>query len=128
MSLRKKDVYSKLSDYGRKILGKSCSSEQTILSGKSCSSEQTILSGKSCSSEHATLSGKSPSDRATLSGKNIILPTPTPPNSPIYKDIEDSKINIIPMIKTIEEPYLTKEIDTITIKPERTSFNLCKIM
>ena len=104
MSLRKKDVYSKLSDYGRKIIG------------------------KSCSSEHATLSGKSPSDRATLSGKNIILPTHTPPNSPIYKDIEDSKINIIPMIKTIEEPYLTKEIYTITIKPERTSFNLCKIM
>ena len=112
MSLQKKDVYSKLSDYGRKVLGKSLS-------------------------DRAVLNDKSLSDRAVLNDKSLskraeILPTPTPPNSPIYKHIKDTKINIIPIIKTIEEPYsvldVTKPNDTITVKAERTSFNLCKIM
>jgi hypothetical protein len=123
MSLKKKDVYSKLSDYSRKILGKS-RSERAILSDKAhCEGAKSFnevecgLAVKDC--------------HTVLSDENIILHTPTPPNSPIYKHIEDTKINIIPIIKTIEEPYSSNEIASKNIerpKSERTSFNLCKIM
>ena len=113
MSLRKKDVYSKLSDYSRKVLGKYCSSEKTILSDKSGSSEKTR--------KYITSSLNSD----TLSDKHTIFPKPTPPNSPNYKCIENSK----PIIKTIEEPYPILETKTeVKLDPKRTSFQLCKIM
>jgi hypothetical protein len=94
MSLKKKDVYSKLSDYSRKILGKS-----------TCRTLEENQTAK-------------------------------PPNFLNYKDIENiEKNNDIIIIKNIEEPYCIQDInkqkemkDVILVKPERNSFNLCKIM
>ena len=125
MSLRKKDVYSKLSDCGRKVLGKSCLSKQTILSDKSCSPEQTILSVKSRS--------KRPKSFNFVECGLAFKDCHTPPNSPNYKCIENDIL-----IKTIEEPYPILEtktevkIDSKEIihksDPDRTSFQICKIM
>jgi hypothetical protein len=135
-------VYSTLSDYGRKVLGKS-RSEQATLSDKSRSeqatlsdksrSEQAIRSDKSRSeqairsdksrSEQAALSVKSPLEE-TIRSKNKIRPTPTPPNSPNYEHIQNELT-----VKTIEEPYsvqINKDIDKP--KPDRTSFKICTIM
>jgi len=122
MSLRKKDVYSTLSDYSRKVLGKSaCSGD---LRGKSCSLERAILNDKSLESEPQIKSQL----EETLSCKKSIRPTPTPPNSPNYKHI-----NMEISIKTIEEPYSLQEITNKNElidkpKPDRTSFQICKIM
>jgi hypothetical protein len=111
MSLRKKDVYSKLSDYGKKVLGKS----------SDCPKDVSSLSAfRLCINE---------TPKKTLNCKNI-LSTPTPPNSPNYKPINNDIL-----IKTIEEPYYVLEVINET-KPkeinksnsERTSFKLCKIM
>jgi hypothetical protein len=96
MSLPKKDVYSTLSDYGRKVLNKSCS--------------ECLPNSK------------------PLRSKNKIRPTPTPPNSPNYEYIQKELT-----VKTIEEPYSIAEVtnknDLIDKpKPDRTSFQICKIM
>ena len=148
MSLRKKDVYSKLSDCGRKVLGKSLSSKQTILSDKSLSSKQTILSDKSLSPEKTILSDKSCSPEKTiLSVKSrskqaksfnfvecglAVKDCHTPPNSPNYKYIKNDIL-----VKTIEEPYPILElnlhcnqINKNIEKPDtdRTIFQICKIM
>ena len=133
MSLRKKDVYSTLSDYGRKVLGKSRSQRAKSFNKVECGLAvkdcHTILSDKSRlearNSTTSSLDLSNGSNSETLSNKNIILLTPTPPNSPNYKCIENSK----PIIKTIEEPdplLETKKIDKQD--RERTSFQLCKIM
>ena len=102
-------VYSTLSDYGRKVLGKS-RSEQASLINKS-RSEEAPLSIK-CRLEE------------TIISKNKIHPTPTPPNSPNYEHIQNELT-----VKTIEEPYsneINKDIDKP--KPDRTSFKICTIM
>ena len=102
MSLRKKDVYSTLSDYSRKVLGKSCSLERAILNDKSCLEQAKSSSNAGCGLSvkdcYTTLRGKSQL-KETLSCKKNIRPTPTPPNSPNYKNI-NTEISI----KTREEP------------------------
>jgi hypothetical protein len=113
-------VYSTLSDYGRKVLGKS-RSEQAAL-GVTSRSEKEALIVTSCS-EQAIRSDKSPLEETIIS-KNKIRPTPTPPNSPNYEHIQNELT-----VKTIEEPYsneINKDIDKP--KPDRTSFKICTIM
>jgi hypothetical protein len=108
-------VYSTLSDYGRKVLGKSRSEQAKSSSNPGCG-----LAVKDC---HTALSVKSRSEQAALS-KNKIRPTPTPPNSPNYEHIQNELT-----VKTIEEPYsneINKDIDKP--KPDRTSFKICTIM
>ncbi len=119
-------VYSTLSDYGRKVLGKS-RSEQAILSDKSRSEQAKSSSDAGCGLAvkdcHTALSNKSPLEETIIS-KNKIRPTPTPPNSPNYEHIQNELT-----VKTIEEPYsneINKDIDKP--KPDRTSFKICTIM
>jgi len=118
-------VYSTLSDYGRKVLGKS-RSEQAILSDKSRSEQAKSSSDAGCGLAvkdcHTALSNKSPLEETIIS-KNKIRPTPTPPNSPNYENIQNELT-----VKTIEDPYSNEIKDIDKPKPDRTSFKICTIM